>query len=130
MFKEELIKRSIEAQKYSFSPYSHVCVGAAILTKENKIFTGCNIENASFGATICAERNAIFKAISEGEKEFKAIAITSNLDDFIYPCGICRQVLSEFSPDITIILKSKNNEIKVKTIKELLPNSFTLNEQR
>lgn len=130
MFKEELIKRSIEAQKYSFSPYSHVCVGAAILTKENKIFTGCNIENASFGATICAERNAIFKAISEGEKEFKAIAITSNLDDFIYPCGICRQVLSEFSPDITIILKSKNNEIKVKTIKELFPNSFTLNEQR
>lgn len=126
MYKEKLIQKSIEAQKNSFSPYSKVRVGAAILTENNRIFTGCNIENASFGATICAERTAIFKAISEGEKEFKEIAITSNLNDFIYPCGICRQVLSEFAPNIKVILRNNNNEIIEKSMEELLPNAFKL----
>lgn len=132
---EELILKAIEAAKNSYSPYSKFKVGAALLTKNNEIYLGCNIENASYSLTNCAERTAIFKAVSEGKKEFKAIAImgsaTEEFDEYCTPCGACRQVLSEFcEPDFKIILgriKEKNKiELKEYTLKELLPESFVL----
>lgn len=121
----ELIKLAIAAKEFSYSPYSNFRVGAAILGDDGKMFSGCNIENASYGATNCAERTAIFKGVSQGVKNIKAIAITSDEEDFIYPCGICRQVLREFGKDIDIILINKKGETKQSSIAELLPNDFS-----
>lgn len=127
----DLIKKASAMLKFSYAPYSNFHVGAALLTKNGKIFTGCNIENATYGATNCAERTAFFKAISEGEKDFYAIAIVGGkngkIDDFCSPCGICRQVMAEFcSKDFKIILSNAKNEIKTFTLEELLPESFSL----
>ena len=123
---EKLIDKSIKSQAYSYAPYSKITVGAALLAKSGKIYTGCNVENSSYGATSCAERNAVYNAISEGESEFCAIAITSNLQEHIYPCGICRQVLNEFAPDIEIVLSDSSGNIKITNLRKLLPNSFNL----
>lgn len=132
---EKLILKAIEAAKNSYSPYSKFKVGAALLTNDNEIFLGCNIENSSFSLTNCAERTAIFKAISEGKKDFKAIAImgsaTDTFSEYCTPCGACRQVLAEFcKPDFKIILgcMKEENKIEVKeyTLKELLPENFRL----
>jgi len=123
---KELIKISIEAQNFSYSPYSNFRVGAALLTKSGKVYTGCNIENASFGATNCAERTAIFKAISDGEKDFIAIAITSGSKKLTYPCGICRQVINEFSSDMDIVLEDEKEGIKIYKSNEIFPLSFKL----
>lgn len=127
----ELIKKATSMLKFSYSPYSSFCVGAALLSKNEKIYTGCNIENAAFGPSNCAERTAFFKAISEGQKEFTKIAIVGGkngkIDDFCSPCGICRQVMAEFcSKDFKIILANSKNEIKTFTLEELLPESFSL----
>lgn len=127
----ELIKEAKEAAKGSYAPYSHFNVGAALLTADGKVYSGCNIENAAYSPTNCAERTAFFKAISEGEREFSAIAIVGgkNLDfsDFCPPCGVCRQVMSEFcNGDFRIILGRNDEEYKVYTLKELLPLSFGL----
>ena len=124
----ELIKKALEAKEKAYVPYSHFKVGAALLTKSGEIFTGCNIENSYFGATNCAERTAIFKAISEGENEFRAIAVMSSSGDFTYPCGICRQVISEFTRDIKIVLGNNKGDIKIFTIKDFLPYAFTKND--
>ena len=121
----KLIKLAVEAKEFSYSPYSKFRVGAAILAEDGEMFSGCNIENASYGATNCAERTAIFKGVSQGVKKIKAIAITSDQEDFIYPCGICRQVLREFGKDIDIILINAKGETKQSSIAELLPNEFT-----
>lgn len=121
---KQLVEKAYEAMNFSYSPYSNFKVGAALLTTSGKLYTGCNVEIASFGATNCAERTAIFKAISEGEKEYKAIAIVSSSRDFTYPCGICRQVIVEFSKDIDIIV-AKDYDYEVYKIEELLPKSFT-----
>ncbi len=121
---KELVEKAYEAMSFSYSPYSNFKVGAALLTASGEVYTGCNVENASFGATNCAERTAIFKAISEGVKDFKAIAIVSSSRDLTYPCGICRQVIVEFSKDIDIIL-AKDYDYEVFKIEELLPKSFT-----
>lgn len=124
---EELIEAAYKASEYSYSPYSKFKVGAAILTNDGKVFTGCNVENSSFGATICAERTSILKAVSEGHKEFKAIAIVSNSKSFTYPCGICRQFLSEFvNDDFEIYLHDEKNGIKKYKMNEILPLAFTL----
>ena len=133
---DELVQKAIEMTKMSYVPYSHFHVGAALLDKNGKIWTGCNIENATYGATNCAERTAIFKAVSEGVRDFEAIAIVGGpedadgspvLEDFCPPCGICRQVLSEFcSKDFKIILANKKGEQKLFTLAELLPESFSL----
>ena len=117
------------ARKNSYSPYSHFCVGAALLTKSGKVYTGCNVENASFSATNCAERTAIFKAVSEGERDFSALAIVGGrageTADFCAPCGVCRQVISEFcSKDFEIVLGNEE-KFKVYTLDELLPLSFS-----
>jgi cytidine deaminase len=122
---EELVKLAYEATKNSYTPYSHFNVGAALLTKSGKIYQGCNVECASFGGTNCAERTAIFKAVSEGEKEFVAIAVVSSSNDYTYPCGICRQVIAEFCDmDMEIIL-AKGMDYKVFTLAEMLPHAFT-----
>lgn len=126
----ELINKAYEAAQFSYSPYSKFKVGAAILTQNKKIYTGCNVENASFGATICAERTAALKAISEGNSIFLAIAIVSDSNKYTFPCGICRQFLSEFmDDDAKIILHSKENGknmIKMYNFSELLPEAFRL----
>lgn len=119
-----LVKKAREAMKNAYNPYSKFYVGAALLTKSGKIYTGCNIENVSFGATICAERVALVKAISEGDKNFVKIAIASSGDDFIYPCGICRQMLAEFNKNLQVIVSNKKNEIREHSLAELLPHSF------
>lgn len=129
---KELIKLAIEASKNSYSPYFHFNVGAALLTDNNKVYLGCNVENAC-GTSNCAERTAIYKAISEGAKNFKAIAIVGgengNFDEFCMPCGICRQVMKEFcANDFKIIVGNKNLEYKVYTLEELLPHTFELGE--
>lgn len=123
---KELIKMALEAREKAYVPYSKFKVGAAILTGNNKIYTGCNIENASYGATNCAERTAIFKAVSEGEIEIKAIAVVGSPDELTAPCGICRQVISEFAiKDTKIIIGKNENEYVVKTLEEILPAAFT-----
>ncbi|WP_298841009.1 cytidine deaminase [uncultured Clostridium sp.] len=121
-----LISKALEARENAYVPYSNFKVGAAVLTHDGKIYSGCNIENASYGATNCAERTAIFKAVSEGYKNIKAIAIVGVPNDYTYPCGICRQVIQEFATDDTKIILGKNeNEYLVKTIEEILPGAFS-----
>lgn len=123
---KELIKKAIEAREKAYVPYSKFKVGAALLTENDKVYTGCNIENASYGATNCAERTAIFKAVSEGEKNIKAIAIVGSQEELTFPCGICRQVISEFAlGDMKVIIGKNENEYVVKTLEEILPGAFT-----
>ena len=128
-----LFEKALEMRKLAYTPYSHWTVGAALLSEDGRIFTGCNIENAAYGPTVCGERTAIFKAVSEGCKEFEAIAIAGGKeggDDCNYcpPCGVCRQVMREFCrPDFRILcVKQENGEISAKlfTLEELLPEGF------
>ena len=129
-----LVDDAINASKNSYSPYSNFKVGAALLAKSGKVYSGCNVENSSYGATNCAERTALVKAISEGEKEFEAIAIVGgldfNFDDICFPCGICRQSLSEFCDDDMRVVLAKyvgeNKEIEIKEFRlgDLIPNTF------
>lgn len=127
MTDKELIDMAYEAEKMAYAPYSKFSVGAALLTDNEKVYTGCNVENSSFGASICAERTAALKAVSEGSRRFKAIAIVSSSEEYTYPCGICRQFLSEFmKEDGRIILHDKEEGIKVYTLGELFPEAFIL----
>lgn len=121
---EILISKAKEAMKYAYTKYSGFNVGAALLTKSGKIYTGCNIENSSFGATICAERVAFVKAISEGERDFEAIAIVSSSGNFTYPCGICRQFMSEWGTQLKLIFDN-GKETKIYILDQLLPEAFT-----
>ena len=129
-YRAELVAKALEARQRAYVPYSHYQVGAAVLTADNEVYTGCNIENASYGAVNCAERTAIFKAVSEGRRQFKAIAIAGGLEgkeitDFAYPCGICRQVMQEFcAPDFEVLVVKNINEYRVMTLAELLPYGF------
>lgn len=129
MSNEELMQAAKRAYQYSYAPYSKFYVGAALLTKEGKIYTGCNIENASYGATNCAERTAIFKAVSEGEHSFAKIAVAAKDGSTAYPCGLCLQVMLELMPEIEIILEQKNKIISY-SLKELLPFGFTLHMRK
>ncbi len=123
MDKTNLIKQAIIAKEKAYTPYSGYHVGAAVLTDKGNIYLGCNIECASYSPTICAERVAIFKAISEGEKEVKAIAIIGD-SEYTYPCGVCRQVIREFGRNALIIIAKSVNEYREYTVDELLPHSF------
>lgn len=125
MKKEELIASAYNAMQKAYAPYSNFQVGAALLSTNGTIYTGCNIENGSYGATICAERTAIFKAISEGVTQFEAIAIVCSEARMAYPCGICLQVMSEFMPDGQVVL-SDSHVIEEYTVRELLPSAFSL----
>jgi len=123
---KKLAEIAIDARENAYVPYSKFKVGAAVLTYDGSIYTGCNIENASYGATNCAERTAIFKAISEGHKKIKAIAIVGDMSTNTYPCGICRQVIAEFATkDIQIILVKNEENYIIKTMDEILPGAFT-----
>ena len=124
---KQLIEISIEQLKYSYTPYSGFKVGAALLAKNGSVYTGCNIENAAYTPTNCAERTAFFKAVYEGEREFAAIAINGDGDDYLYPCGVCRQVMAEFcEPDtFRIFVSKKNGEYREYTLGELFPGAFT-----
>jgi len=119
-----LAEKAAEAKSNALPTYSKFYVGAALLTEDNKIYTGCNVESSSYSLTICAERNAIFKAISEGERKFKAIAVAGDTKDFISPCGACRQIISDLCGEIDIILVNGNNKTKVMKTSELLPYAF------
>lgn len=125
MTDSELMQVAKQAYEYSYAPYSGFNVGAALLTKEGKVYTGCNIENASYGATNCAERTAIFKAVSEGEREFVKLAVAAKNGSTAYPCGICLQVMQEFMPEAEILLEQDDKLISF-TLKELLPFGFVL----
>ena len=123
--KHELGKLAAEMRSRSYIPYSHYAVGAALLTKDGRIFTGCNIENAAYPVTICAERTAIFKAVSEGVRDFEAIAVATE-DGQGYPCGSCRQVMAEFALDMDVMLADAAGNITVETsVSDLLPGAFT-----
>jgi cytidine deaminase len=120
-----LIQAARKAKTHSHSPYSKFRVGAAVMTKSGKIYTGCNIENSSYSLTVCAERTALFKAVSEGEKKFLAMVISTDVNDFISPCGACRQVISDLAGDINIILTNGVGKTKIMKMKDLLPHPFT-----
>ena len=126
----DLIRRAFAARKFAYTPYSHFNVGAALLTRNGKVYTGCNIENAGYTATNCAERTALFKAVSEGERQFSAIAIVGSkegtVNDLVTgPCGVCRQALYEFSgPDLTVIMARTEEDYIVTTLGQLLPYGF------
>ena len=121
---DKLISAAVDALKNAHTPYSHFPVGAALLTRSGKIFAGCNIESSSYGLTICAERVAIFSAISDGEKEFLAIAITSQSGESCPPCGACRQVLWDLAKDIDVVLVVDSKEFQRFKVSELLPEAF------
>lgn len=123
MNKKELIKLALDAQKKAYVPYSKFRVGAAVLMDDGKVYSGCNIEIASYSPTLCAERTAIFKAISEGSTKIKEIAVVGDADP-TFPCGVCRQVIREFGKDATIIIANSEDNYKEYTLDELLPNSF------
>ena len=140
MQKNELITKALQARQNAYAPYSDYLVGAAILCEDGSVYTGCNVENASYGATNCAERTAVFKAVSEGKRRFVGIAIaggkaenatdvgeTADLQttDYAFPCGVCRQVLSEFcDKDFPILLVTDENNFKQYTLGQLLPLTF------
>ena len=122
--KSELIQLALEARKKTYSPYSNYAVGAALLTRSGKIYTGANIENAAYGLTVCAERTAIFKAVFDGERTFERIIVATR--DGGSPCGSCRQVMAEFDLDMIITMVAENGEITAEgTVREFLPYSFT-----
>ena len=121
---KSLAEAAVNAKQNALPTYSNFFVGAAVFTSNNKVFTGCNIESSSYSLTICAERNAIFKAISEGEREFKAIAVAGDTEDFISPCGACRQVINDLCGEIDIILVNSSGSYIVKKTSELLPFAF------
>lgn len=124
---EYLIKEAQRAKEYAYVPYSGFRVGAALLCEDGSVYTGCNIENAAYGPTNCAERTAVFKAVSEGKRSFQAIAVISDSDDFTSPCGVCRQVLAEFcSPDFLILMCDNQMRYRQISLGELLPYAFSL----
>ena len=122
---KKLFRMAVKASENAYAPFSNFHVGAALLAKDGKIYTGVNVENSSFGGTICAERTAMVKAISDGCREFEAIAIAGN-GGTSWPCGICRQFMYEFCPELRVISGDSEDELKVYILKELLPEGFKL----
>ena len=125
MMKQELLNAALSAWERAYTPYSKFLVGAAVLAKSGKIYTGCNIENASYGLTLCAERNALFSAVGAGEREFIALCVVGDTEAPISPCGACRQVMAEFKVPC-IILANLKDDVKEYTLEELLPYGFSL----
>lgn len=124
MTREELKAAAVTMLDLAYCPYSHFAVGAALECADGTVFTGCNIENAAFSPTICAERTAVVKAVSEGHTDFVRIVVAGRCESFCVPCGVCRQVLREFAPDMEIICLNSKGEEQVFTLSELLPHSF------
>ena len=122
--KRVLIQSAQKAREFAYAPYSHFAVGAALLCKNGKIYTGCNVENAAYGVSVCAERTALVKAISEGERSFLAIAVCGSGAEYCTPCGVCRQMLAEFSQDIDVFSANENGAYREDWLYDLLPQSF------
>lgn len=122
-----LVEAAYAAKEYSYAPYSGFHVGAALLTADGRVYTGCNIENAAYSPTNCAERTAIFKAVSEGERKFAAIAVVGDKERYLFPCGVCRQALAEFcdAESFQVILARAKDDYKSYTLGELLPGAFS-----
>lgn len=123
MDKKDLISKALKAKKLAYVPYSKFHVGAALITEDDKVYTGCNIEISSYSPTICAERTAIFKAVSEGHRKIKAIAIVGD-SNHTFPCGVCRQVIREFGKDAKIIIANSEDDYEEYSLDQLLPHSF------
>ena len=123
---DRLLQAAKEARRNAYARYSDLKVGAAILTEDGQIYTGCNVENVSFGATMCAERVAVFKAVSEGHVKITAIAVVADLPNPISPCGMCLQVLNEFGRNATVLMASTTGDMKLSSVEKLLPNKFKL----
>lgn len=119
-----LIDYALVAMKFTYSPYSQFPVGSAVLSKSGDVFVGCNVENASYGCTICAERTALVKAVSEGVKEFDTVAVVCEKNKDAWPCGACRQFIAEFGASIRVVVEGSDGAVHVKSISELLPNMF------
>ena len=126
MTDEELAKIAMEAKKNSYAPYSKFHVGAALLGKNGKVYKGCNVENAAYGSTICAERTAVFTAVCDGCRDFEKIAIATDSPEFASSCGSCRQVMSEFCDDLKIILVNNRGQLKIDSLARILPDMFDL----
>ena len=124
MTDQALVALSVEMQQRSYVPYSHFPVGAALLCTDGTVFTGCNVENAAYGSTLCAERTALVKAVSEGHTDFAAIAISSQGDDYCWPCGSCRQMLYEFAPTMKVLAARRDGQFRSVTLDQLLPHGF------
>jgi cytidine deaminase len=122
----QLIQRAKDAQTHAYAPYSKFRVGAAILSEDDRVFTGCNVENSTFGATICAERTAVFTAVCQGVRRFTKIVIVSDSDEPVMPCGICRSVLYEFSPDMEVIAVGSTGKVETANLSQLYPKAFHL----
>lgn len=126
---EKLLKAAQQIKEKAYAPYSHFHVGAALLTPSGKMYTGCNVENTSYGLTICAERNAIFQMINDGEHEISELLVIGDTDEFLPPCGACRQVIAEFAAKDTIIyMCNRNGQFKQSTVSEIIPFSFSLDK--
>lgn len=125
MTDQELYRIANDVKENAYAPYSGFRVGAALLTRSGKVYTGVNVENASYGATLCAERGAVAKAVSEGEREFRALAVASSAGEAM-PCGICRQVLMEFEPELRVITGKDEEHLESYSLQELLPGAFSL----
>lgn len=125
----ELVKRALTARESAYAPYSGFRVGAALSVPGGRVFTGCNVENASYGLTICAERVAVVSAVAGGAREFVALAVAGDGEDSCRPCGACLQVLSEFAPHLRLLLANARGEFAVKTLTELLPEAFCLHSK-
>ena len=123
---QRLIDTARRSRERAYTPYSNFPVGAAVLTLTGEIFSGCNIENASFGATICAERVAIFQAVGAGQRRFTALAVIADTPEPVAPCGLCRQVLAEFSPDCQVVMANLAGEWRLVELRKLLPFAFQL----
>ena len=130
MTPRELMAEAVKARRRAYAPYSHFPVGAALLARDGRVFHGCNVENASYGLAVCAERNAVWRAVSEGVKEFTAIAVTARDGRGAPPCGSCRQVLHEFAPRAWVYWRDARGRILRKRLYELLPSAFRLEELR
>lgn len=124
MTKQELCQKAVDMLEMAYAPYSNFPVGAALECDDGTVFTGCNVENAGYSPTNCAERTAVFKAVSEGYRKFTRIAIAATTEQFCPPCGVCRQVLQEFAPDLAVILVNCKGETMELTLRELLPYGF------
>ena len=121
---QSLVDAASDVRERAFAPYSKFCVGAAVRTADGKVFQGCNIESASYGLTVCAERVAIWKAVSEGITDFDSIAVVTDTEKLTPPCGVCRQIIWEFCGDVPVALSNLNGDSKVVQMKELLPMAF------
>jgi len=130
MDNRKLILEAKKARENSYAPYSNFKVGAALLAKSGKVYTGANLENSSFGQTVCAERLALYKAVSAGEKDFKKIAIVAPGAKPVTPCGICRQALFEFSPELEVVCANLRGKVKKYTLKQLLPHPFKYEKRK